>query len=224
MPQKQRLRVWNGDLKKTSGGLEKKDLYKNKRGKIVSKKKSGQAADANNLGKWLRKSGDAFGDRPAGVPDTKLKEKKAQPSHAAKKNVKAPKAPKPMVHKPKPKPAKQAPKRKRAEPMKAGEKKNLSKISVGNIVVPQKAEVTEWDSWPIWAKTIIRNSPNKGKYVIEEIRDLRKDGDSWKEIRELLEGGSFPTGLRKKVKKRLKATRRRGKRRSKKTLLQDVLD
>ena len=39
MPQKQRLRVWNGDLKKTSGGLTKTDLFKNKRGKIVSKKR-----------------------------------------------------------------------------------------------------------------------------------------------------------------------------------------
>ena len=50
MPQTQRMRVWKGDLKKTSGGLTKKDLVKNKRGKIVSRKKSGQASGANNLG------------------------------------------------------------------------------------------------------------------------------------------------------------------------------
>ena len=36
----QRLRVWRGELKKTSGGLRKQDLMKNKRGKIVSRRKS----------------------------------------------------------------------------------------------------------------------------------------------------------------------------------------
>ena len=45
MSSKQRLEVWNGARKKTSGGLQKKDLIKNKRGRIVSKKKSLQAAD-----------------------------------------------------------------------------------------------------------------------------------------------------------------------------------
>ena len=40
MPQNERLRVWKGELKKTSGGLTKGDLIKNKRGKIVSKKRS----------------------------------------------------------------------------------------------------------------------------------------------------------------------------------------
>ena len=53
MSSKQRLDVWNGVRKKTSGGLQKKDLIKNKRGRIVSKKKSLQAADQNNLGSWL---------------------------------------------------------------------------------------------------------------------------------------------------------------------------
>ena len=32
-------KVWHGTLKKTSGGLTKKDLMKNKWGRIVSKKK-----------------------------------------------------------------------------------------------------------------------------------------------------------------------------------------
>jgi hypothetical protein len=36
----ERLLVWKGTLKKTSGGLTKKDLKKNKQGKIVSKKAS----------------------------------------------------------------------------------------------------------------------------------------------------------------------------------------
>ena len=35
----ERLRVWNGSMKQTSGGLKKKDLKKNpKTGRIVSKK------------------------------------------------------------------------------------------------------------------------------------------------------------------------------------------
>ena len=61
MPQPERLRVWKGELLKTSGGLTIKDLMKNKRGKIVSKRKSQSAKDnANNLGDWLRKKGDNF--------------------------------------------------------------------------------------------------------------------------------------------------------------------
>ena len=50
MPQNERLRVWRGELKKTSGGLTKAMLMKNKRGKIVSKRKSEAAKkNANNL-------------------------------------------------------------------------------------------------------------------------------------------------------------------------------
>ena len=46
-------KVWHGTLKKTSGGLTKKDLMKNKWGRIVSKKR-------HNLGKknkFLAKAG-----------------------------------------------------------------------------------------------------------------------------------------------------------------------
>ena len=222
MPQKQRLRVWNGDLKKTSGGLTKAMLFKNKRGKIVSRKKSGQASGANNLGKWLRKSGDAFGDRPKGAPDPKAKEKKS-PSVAAAKTVKvvakAKAKPKPHPPKPKPKP----PKRKRAEPMKPGEKKDLTKVSVGNIVVPKENKKEEWESWPNRIRRMIRNA-DENKGMIKEIKELREEGESWDDVLDYFKGGSFPTGLRKKVKKRLKATRRGKKRRTKKTLLQDVLD
>ena len=62
MPQNERLRVWKGELKKTSGGLTKDDLIKNKRGKIVSKRKSEAAKKNkdNNLGQWLRSKGDQF--------------------------------------------------------------------------------------------------------------------------------------------------------------------
>ena len=39
----ERLRVWNGSMTKTSGGLTKRQLKKNKRGLIVSKKASDAA-------------------------------------------------------------------------------------------------------------------------------------------------------------------------------------
>ena len=54
MSSTQRIAVWKGERAKTSGGLTKKDLVKNKRGKIVSKRKSSQASNDNNLGEWLR--------------------------------------------------------------------------------------------------------------------------------------------------------------------------
>ena len=57
MSSNQRLEVWRGTRAKTSGGLTKADLTKNKRGKIVSKKKSQQAGSQNNLGSWLRLKG-----------------------------------------------------------------------------------------------------------------------------------------------------------------------
>ena len=42
--------VWHGNAEKTSGGLRKEDLMKNKRGRIVSKKKHalGLVAFKNN--------------------------------------------------------------------------------------------------------------------------------------------------------------------------------
>ena len=107
MPQKERLRVWRGELKKTAGGLTKNDLRRNARGKIVSRKKSQASTNENNLGKWLRSAGDSFEGllQEKGMPVPKRK---------GQGNVKYPKAPKPQVDKkikqvaapkPKPKPA-----------------------------------------------------------------------------------------------------------------------
>ena len=93
----QRVRVWRGELKKTTGGLTKDDLVKNRKGKIVSRRKSRQAGDQNNLGEWLRNKGDRFQDMPQ--------------AHAAK----GLKAPKPSPPKPVPEPKRErppAPKRK----------------------------------------------------------------------------------------------------------------
>ena len=125
MPQNERVRVFRGELKKTSGGLTAKDLVKNKRGKIVSRKKSELAGhNENNLGSWLRGKGDKFEGKPKAF---KGAEPKAEPE--APKKQKKPKQKKPKQKKPKPK--------KPLEPMKPGEEKNLSKISVGNIYVPK---------------------------------------------------------------------------------------
>ena len=46
-----RRQVFNGNAKKTSGGLSKKNLRKNKHGRIVSVKASKSARKHNNLKK-----------------------------------------------------------------------------------------------------------------------------------------------------------------------------
>ena len=90
MPQAERLRVWNGTLKATTGGLTKAMLTKNKRGKIVSKKKSAAAKNqANNLGEWLRKKGDDFFSK--GIK--KETKKRATKKKETKKNVVKPVVP-----------------------------------------------------------------------------------------------------------------------------------
>ena len=121
---KQRLEVWHGIRDKTSGGLRKSDLVKNKRGKIVSKRKSGQAHDQNNLKSFLREKGksvpkDAMLHKkgakkaPAAKPVkilTPKKKKKQPPKIAAKK----PAPPKVQVQK------KPAPKKKKLASKKKG--------------------------------------------------------------------------------------------------------
>lgn len=159
MPQNERLRVWNEELKKTSGGLTKAMLMKNKRGKIVSKKKSEAAkkSNENNLGSWLRSKGDKFDGEPKGFKAEDKKPKKVKqivakieqkvkkekvvnaPKKAPKKKAVPKKAvPKKAANAPKkavPKKVANAPKRLTMEPMKAGEEKEPAKISVGNIIV-----------------------------------------------------------------------------------------
>ena len=119
MSSQQRLEVWKGSRKKTSGGLTKPMLTKNKRGKIVSKKKSDQASSQNNLGSWLREKGKKVeaskmlrkkAQPPPDAPKAKPKQAKPQPKPKAKPQPK-PKA-KP---KPKPKPKLPAPKKKAAK-------------------------------------------------------------------------------------------------------------
>ena len=91
---KQRLEVWRGLRLKTSGGLRKSDLIKNKRGKIVSKRKSSQAGEKNNLGAFLRKANekmskkDMLHKKGSSAPP---EEKEKQPAAAPKKKAAAPK-------------------------------------------------------------------------------------------------------------------------------------
>ena len=127
----QRLRVWRGELKKTSGGLMRDDLVKNSKGKIVSRRKSKQAGEQNNLGVWLRTKGDKFGDKPS--KQAVLKDKPVAPKPKPKPK------PKPIV-KPKPKPIvrvlKDKPKPREPEPKTYGAKKSKdsSKLTVHNIL------------------------------------------------------------------------------------------
>ena len=132
MPQNERLRVWRGDLRKTSGGLTKDMLIKNKRGKIVSRKKSGQAtSNENNLGSWLRAKGDKFEGEPKGLKEEEAPKKAAAPAKKKAAPAKKKAAPAKKVK----------PKLSKVEPMKPGEKEELHKISVGNI----KKKLTFWE-------------------------------------------------------------------------------
>ena len=115
MSSAQRLAVFRGDRLKTSGGLFRKDLIKNKRGKIVSKKKSGQARDQNNLGKWLRSDNEKVSKAEMLPPPGDASKKRAKPPAKAPAKPKAV-APKPKAVAPKkqaaPKPKPVAPKKK----------------------------------------------------------------------------------------------------------------
>ena len=119
---KQRLEVWKGTRAKTSGGLRKSDLTKNKRGKIVSRKKSNQAANQNNLGDHLRQKGKKMSK------DDMLHKKKAggAPKKVAAKPKAAPKAPPKPAPKPAPKP-KEKPAKKAAPQKKPAKSKVIKK-------------------------------------------------------------------------------------------------
>ena len=104
MSSQQRIEVWKGHRLKTSGGLFKKDLVKNKRGKIVSKKKSVQARDQNNLGDFLRKLDEKVSKKEMLHSKKGAAAAPKKPAAVPKKPA-APKAVKAPVAKPKAKPA-----------------------------------------------------------------------------------------------------------------------
>ena len=150
----QRSEVWLGTRVKTSGGLTKAMLVKNKRGKLVSKKKSEQASSQNNLGSWLREKGkkvdkaEMLRKKSAPPPDAPQKPKKAaakQPAAPSKKAVKKA-APKPKAAPkaaPKPAPVKQPkkqPKIVRKQAQAAPKRKKVKKKSNINPLTQQPYE------------------------------------------------------------------------------------
>ena len=147
----QRSQVWLGTRAKTSGGLTKSMLVKNKRGKLVSKKKSEQASSQNNLGSGLREKGKKVEKAqmlrkksapPPDAPKKKAVQKKPAPSKKAVKKA----APKPKpAPKAAPKPApvaqpKKQPKIVRKQAQAAPKRKKVKKKSNINPVTQQPYE------------------------------------------------------------------------------------
>jgi hypothetical protein len=81
----QRLAVWNGEKEKTSGGLRKADLTKNRHGRIVSKRKSEVARKLNNLGNFLAGKGKK---KQEAKPEPKAKPAKPKPKPKPKPKTK----------------------------------------------------------------------------------------------------------------------------------------
>ena len=152
MPQSERKQVWAGEKRATSGGLTKSDLVLNKRGKLVSKKKSQRAKSENNLGDWLRKKGDKF-DAKRGAQKPPKKVRKAA------------------------RVAKASPKRKKevapSSPSKPGQDRNLRKITVGNILNRRRRTGINTASWPEWAKKLSKSKQ-------QQASRWRKDAVSWR--------------------------------------------
>ena len=74
-------KVWHGTLKKTSGGLTRKDLMKNKWGRIVSKKKH----KLGKRNKFLIKAGFVTQKGKFGTKKKKLTQKKKKKKGRKKK-------------------------------------------------------------------------------------------------------------------------------------------
>jgi len=68
-----RAQVWHGTAKKTSGGLTKKDLVMNKRGRIVSKRKA-KTAKKEKLSRFGDKKAEPFGSKKTRKASRKSKD------------------------------------------------------------------------------------------------------------------------------------------------------
>ena len=120
----QRRLVWAGKLRKTTGGLTRDDLMLNRTGRIVSKRKSQAASKVNNLGTWLRVSGQGFASVPADAKKgSNGKNKKVVPPKKVPPKKVAPK--KVVPKKPKPVPKKVAPKAQKVQKKKLDSKKTV---------------------------------------------------------------------------------------------------
>jgi len=201
MPQSERVRVWKGELKKTSGGLTKPMLMKNKRGKIVSKRKSEAAKkkNANNLGEWLRSKGDQFLSKGLKQENIVRKGKAGRKAFKQeKKEVPEEKQAEVPATKPKPvpKPKKKAvPKKKVAKvakvapappkitklaPVGPGQKpKDRTKISAGNII--KTADFSKKEKY-VKKAAMYKNAFKKTlEWVIKKMGPL-PDGVEWSKL------------------------------------------
>ena len=160
MPQSERKQVWAGKKRVTSGGLTKSDLLLNKRGKLVSKKKSLLAKSENNLGGWLRKKGDKFEKRQGAQ---KAPKKRKVPAKPPARVVAAP---------PKRKKEAVAP----SSPSKPGQDRNMRKITVGNILHRRRRTGINTAGWPEWAKKLSKSKQ-------QQASRWRKDAVSWRDIK-----------------------------------------
>jgi hypothetical protein len=190
MGQKERLRVWKGELRRTAGGLKKSDLAKNKRGKIVSLKKSQSSRKENNLKDWLRTPGQSFAGKlknagkplPAKKGKSKLNPPKPKPKLKAspKKAVKKAPAKKAPVKKA---PVKKAPVKKVKVPGVAGQHKDVTKVTIGNILVKKKQKLPA--NWPAWAKKVATNREHIQKQIVDWVEIYEDDDEKpdWAEIK-----------------------------------------
>ena len=188
MPQSERVRVWKGELKKTSGGLTKKDLIKNKRGRIVSKKKSEAAKknSDNNLGAWLRSKGDPFlskGLKAENIirknkPGRKAFKKEDEVPEEKQSEVKSTQKPKKtVIAKPKKRPTlrlrlKPKPTLKKVRPTMVGDKpENRSNIDVGNILRGRRRRTNRTRAAETYAKRVreLRAMEFTKKEIIKEL-------------------------------------------------------
>jgi len=96
-----RVRVWAGEIKRTRGGLTKDDLVRNKKGKIVSRRRSAAAKASSNLGAHLRKKGQGFARKPE--PKKPEQKDRVKPKPVVAKKQKVVKAAAPAKPKPAPK-------------------------------------------------------------------------------------------------------------------------
>ena len=154
MSSNQRLDVWRGTRAKTTGGLTKAMLTKNKRGKIVSKKKSQQAGAQNNLGQYLRQKGKK-------VPKDEMLHKKGGAKAAVSKNKPKKAQPKAVPKKkPVPKPKPPAAKLKKAA---AGKPKKKPKVVRKKSQNAPKGKVN-----PLTKQPYDKNS--KGKVSLDNVK------------------------------------------------------
>ena len=83
-----RAQVWHGKAKKTAygnKGLMKGDLFKNKRGKIVSRKASRKAKQKGTLSKWMKSEGLVVKKGTFGLQKKGSKKKSSKKKSAKKK-------------------------------------------------------------------------------------------------------------------------------------------